>query len=62
MKPKIWWNYCISKEEKKHYFTIFNEKYNIDSLTFYNYSYLDVIDGEVYLFIYKDNNVSIHII
>jgi radical SAM superfamily enzyme YgiQ (UPF0313 family) len=59
MKPKIWWNYTLSKEERNNYFNLFNKKYNIDSITFYNYSYLDVIDDEAHLFIYKDNKVTL---
>ena len=59
MKPKIWWNYGISKEDRSNYFKSFNKKYSIDSLTFYNYSYLDIINDEVCLFIYKNNNVTL---
>ena len=57
MKPKIWWNYSISKEERNIYFKLFNDKYNIDSVTFYNYSIVDVINDKIHLFIYKDNRV-----
>lgn len=58
MKPKIWWNYALSKEEKSKWFELFNQKYNIDSITFYNYSYLEVTNNETTLFIYKDNKVT----
>lgn len=58
IKPKIWWNYPLSKEDKNNYFDIFNKEYNIDSITFYNYSYLDIIDHKICLFIYKDNKVT----
>ena len=58
MKPKIWWNYSITKEERNAYFNLFNEKYNIDSITFYNYSIIDVIENKITLFIYKNNTVT----
>jgi hypothetical protein len=58
IKPKIWWDYTLSKEDKNIYFDIFNKEYNIDSITFYNYSYLDIIDKKINLFIYKDNKVT----
>lgn len=59
IKPKIWWEQTISKEEKQKYFEMFNEKFGIDNYTFYNYSYVDVINESVYLFIYKDNKVEV---
>jgi len=59
MKPKIWWDYSLSKEERSNYFNLFNKEYNIDSITFYNYSYVDIIDNEICLFIYKDNKVAL---
>ena len=58
LKPKIWWNYSIGKEERNKLFDIFNKKYNIDSITFHNYSYLDIIYNEIHLFIYKNNTVT----
>ena len=60
MKPKIWWDYSLTKEDRNKYFTIFNEQYNIDSITYHNYSYVDVIDNEIILFIYKDNKVTVY--
>ena len=60
MKPKIWWDYSLSKEERNNYFNLFNKQYNIDSITFYNYSYIDIIDDEVCLFIYKDNKATLY--
>lgn len=58
IKPKIWWEYTISREERNNYFILFNKQYNIDSLTLYNYSYLDVINDRITLFIYKNNSVT----
>ena len=43
IKPKIWWDNKINKEDKNKYFEIFNEKYGIDNFVFYNYGYLDII-------------------
>lgn len=59
LKPKIWWKQTFNKEEKNNYFELFNSKYNIDNFTFYNYSYLDKINDDIYLFIYKDNMVKV---
>ena len=58
MKPKIWWDYSLSKEDRNKYFELFKEKYNVDSITFYNYSIVDIIDNKICLFTYKDNNVT----
>ena len=58
MKPKIWWDYEISKENRNKYFKLFNQQYNIDSITYYNYSIVDIINNNVYLFTYKDNKVT----
>lgn len=62
IKPKIWWEQPILKEEKNNYFEIFNKEYGIDNFTFYNYSYVDIINNKVYLFIYKNNAVELKII
>ena len=62
LKPKIWWESNISKEDKQKYFELFNRKYNIDNFTFYNYSHLDKINTSIYLFIYKNNKVEIKIL
>lgn len=59
LKPKIWWETSLSKEDKSKYFKLFNSKFNISLQTFYNYSYLDIIDGNILLFIYKDNKVTL---
>lgn len=58
IKPRIWWEYTISKEDKNKYFDLFNKNHNIDNFTFYNYGYLDIIDNHPCLFIYKDNLVE----
>lgn len=58
MKPKIWWDYSISKEDRNKYFELFNKQHNIDSITFHNYSIVDIIDNNICLFIYKDNTVN----
>jgi radical SAM superfamily enzyme YgiQ (UPF0313 family) len=60
LKPKIWWDNTISKEDKNKYFKLFNDKYDIDNFTFYNYGYLDVIKNKVCLFVYKNNNVQVY--
>ena len=62
LKPKIWWPYSLSKAEKEKYFILFKDKYKIDSLTFYNYSYLEIIFNKIHLFTYKNNNLTIYII
>ena len=59
IKPKIWWEYSLNKEDRNKYFKLFNSKFNIDLQTFYNYSYLDIIDNNILLFIYKDNKVTL---
>jgi hypothetical protein len=59
LKPKIWWNQTIKKEDKQKYFERFNKEYGIDNFTFYNYSYIDIIDNKVYVFIYKDNEIDV---
>jgi len=59
IKPKIWWDYSLSKEDLKEYFKIFNIGHNIDSLTFYNYAHLEKHDNELLLFIYKNNKVTL---
>jgi hypothetical protein len=58
LKPKIWWDKTITREDKNKYFELFNKKYGIDNFTFYNYGYLDIINNEVCLFIYKNNDVK----
>ena len=60
MKPKIWWDYSLSKEDRNKYFDIFNKQYSIDSITFHNYSYIDTINNEIILFVYKDNKVTVY--
>lgn len=60
IKPKIWWDYTLSKDSKNKYFEIFNKKYNIDQLTFFNYSYIDIFNDELYLFVYKENKVTLY--
>ena len=62
IQPKIWWPQIITKDKKHDYFKRFNEEYSIDNYTFYNYSYLDIINDELYLFIYKYNNVEVKIL
>lgn len=62
MKPKIWWKQMISKEDKNKYFELFNKEYGIDNFTFYNYSYIDIISGNLYLFIYKNNHIGLKIL
>ena len=52
----------ILKEEMQGYFKRFNEEYGIDNFTFYNYSYLDIINDSVYLFIYKNNKVEVKVL
>ena len=58
IKPKIWWDYNISKEEIKYYFEIFNKEHKIDSHTYYNYSHIEKNGNELLLFIYKNNKVT----
>jgi hypothetical protein len=59
IKPKIWWENKINKEEKQKYFELFNKNFAIDNYTFYNYGYLDIINDKIYLFIYKNNTVRV---
>lgn len=59
IKPKIWWDYSINKEELKKYFNIFNKDHNIDSYTFYNYGHIERNNDELLLFIYKNNKVTL---
>jgi len=59
IKPKIWWDYPITKEELKKYFNIFNKEHNIDLNTFYNYSHIERYNNELLLFIYKNNKVTL---
>ena len=59
LKPKIWWEQIITREEKQRYFEMFNIAYGIDNFTFYNYSYLDIINDQIYLFIYKNGILDI---
>ena len=60
IKPKIWWDYSITKEDLKTYFNIFNNEHNIDSMTFYNYSHIEKQKNKLILFVYKNNKVTIY--
>jgi len=59
IKPKIWWEYNLNKKDIQSYYDLFNNNYNIDSLTFFNYSHIEKYNNKLLLFIYKNNTVKL---
>ena len=59
IKPKIWWDYTLTKETIKTYIERFNNENNIDLHTLINYSHFEIINNQIHLFIYKNNSVTL---
>lgn len=54
VKPKIFWDNLINKQEKRKVFENLSSKYNMDINIFYKYSVIMKYKDEYYITIYKD--------
>ena len=62
IKPKIFWNNVIDKQEKRKVFEVLSSIHNMDINLFYKYSVIIKYDKEYYITVYKDLKNTSYII
>lgn len=57
IKPKIWWNIDITREERKYVYETFSKEFDLNIEELYRYGHLEKNGYEYLLVNYKDNKI-----
>ena len=56
VRPKIYWDYSFTREEKKHIYETFSNHFtNLSIETLYRYGYILNFKNNYFIIIYKNN-------
>ena len=56
IKPKIWWQQTITREERRNVYLLFKEQYNLNIDELYKYGHLEKYNNQYLLINYKTFN------